>query len=216
MTRRYRKARRAEAQEETRARIVRATTELHVEQGVATTSYPDVAARAGVGAATVYRHFPTMESLVEACGAHVREAIDPPGAERAAAAFAGLGSRVERLDRLVAELDAFYARAEGPLWSAVRDQDRVAPLARFLAEVGTGVAAFVAEALEDDPGSERVRIAAALADFTVWRALAERGLGRPERRDVLVAVIAAAVEREAARGDASPGRTGGAERATEG
>lgn len=203
MTRTYRKSRRAEAQDETRARIVRATLALHVEQGVATTSYPDVAARAGVGAATVYRHFPTMESLVEACGAHVWDAIDAPTADRAATAFAGLATRAERLDRLVDELDAFYARAEAPLWSAVRDQDRITPLARFLAEVGTGVGAFVAAALEEKPDAAPVRVAAALADFTVWRALSGTGLDRLERREILGAIIAAAVGRKAAGGDAA-------------
>lgn len=196
-TRTYRKTRRAEAQDETRAKIVRATTELHVEQGVATTSYPDVAARAGVGAATVYRHFPTMESLVEACGAHFWDAIDPPTPDRAAAAFAGLDSRADRLGRLVDELDAFYTRAEAPLWSAVRDQDRIVPLARFLAEVGRGVGAFVAEALGEEPGSAPARIAAALADFGVWRALSATGLDGSERREMLVAIIAAAVAQEA-------------------
>ena len=49
MPRSYRQSRRAAAQDETRARILAATMELHVEQGVATTSFPDVAARAGVG-----------------------------------------------------------------------------------------------------------------------------------------------------------------------
>ncbi len=205
MTRTYRKSRRAEAQDETRARIVRATTELHVEQGVATTSYPDVAARAGVGPATVYRHFPTMESLVEACGAHFWDAIDAPTPERAAAAFAGLDSRAERLKRLVDELDAFYARAEAPLWSAVRDQDRVAPLARFLAEVGKGVGAFVAEALREECESDPVRIAAALADFTVWRALSATGLDQPERRETLVAIIEAAARQKATGHCASRG-----------
>lgn len=193
MTRIYRKARRAEAQGATRERILRATMALHLEQGVATTSYPEVAARAGVGAATVYRHFPTMESLVEACGAKVREAIAPPAPDAAAATFAGLATRADRLQRLVETLDAFYARAEAPLWSSVRDRDRVAPLARFLAEVGSGVRALVAEALQAEPGSQAVRVAAALADFAVWRALAEGGLGPPARRRALRAVIAAAV-----------------------
>ena len=87
MTRTYRKAKRAEAQEDTRDRIVRATMALHLEQGVATTSYTDVAERAGVGAATVYRHFPTMGSLVDACGAHIWQQIEPPRPEDAAARF---------------------------------------------------------------------------------------------------------------------------------
>jgi len=204
MTRTYRKSRRAEAQHETRARIVRATTELHVEKGVATTSYPDVAARAGVGAATVYRHFPTMDSLVEACGEHFWNAIDPPTPDGGAEVFAGLGPGTERLTRLVEELDAFYERAEAPLWSAVRDQDRVASLARFLAEVGKGVGAFVAEALREERESDRARVASAIADFAVWRALSATGLGRLKRREILVAMIEAAVVRAAPSDGESP------------
>lgn len=204
MTRTYRKSRRAEAQDETRARIVRATTELHVEKGVATTSYPDVAARAGVGAATVYRHFPTMDALVEACGEHFWNAIDPPTPDGGAEVFAGLGPGTERLTRLVEELDAFYERAEAPLWSAVRDQDRVASLARFLAEVGKGVGAFVAEALREERESDRARVASAIADFAVWRALSATGLGRLKRREILVAMIEAAVVRAAPSDGESP------------
>jgi AcrR family transcriptional regulator len=51
---------RAEALDETRNRIIWATMQLHGEKGVATTSQADVAARAGVSPATVYRHFPTF------------------------------------------------------------------------------------------------------------------------------------------------------------
>jgi AcrR family transcriptional regulator len=85
MTRTYRKAKRGESQEETREKILRATIEMHLERGVATTSYSDVAERAGVGAATVYRHFPTMGSLIEACGAHIWQAIEPPRPEHVSA-----------------------------------------------------------------------------------------------------------------------------------
>jgi AcrR family transcriptional regulator len=202
MTRSYRKSRRAEALDETRARILRATMALHVEQGVATTSYPEVAARAGVGAATVYRHFPTIDTLVEACGAHIWDAIDVPTADRAAAAFAGLTTRAARLGSLAEELDAFYARAEAPLWSAVRDQDRIAPLARFLAQIGKAVGAFIAVALEEKQDAAPVRVAAALADFTVWRALSAAGLDGPARREILVIIIEAALTRAGTGGGA--------------
>lgn len=164
---------------------------------VATTTYLDVAARAGVGAATVYRHFPTMDALVETCGEYFWNAIEPPNADAAVTAFAGLGTRAERLKRLVEELDAFYERAAAPLWSAVRDQDRVAPLARFLADVGKGVAAFVAEALREEGGSNRVRIASAIADFMVWRTLSATGIDRMKRREIFVGIIEAAIGGEA-------------------
>lgn len=193
MTRAYRKTKRADAQEETRGKIVRAAMALHLKQGVATTSFLDVAQEAGVGAATVYRHFPTIGALVEACGAHVWEAIEPPRPEDAAALFAGLDSRSDRLDRLVEELDAFYSRAAAPLWSAVRDQDRVPELTLFLTDVRAGVTALVAEALEETPHSRPVKIAAAIADFPTWRAVSGTGLGQAASRAIIVAMIVAAL-----------------------
>ena len=109
--REYRMRKRAEGFDATRERIVEATAALHYEQGVGATSYVQIAERAGVGPATVYRHFPTLGSLVEACGANVWEAIQPPLPENAPALFAGLKTQQERLERLVTELDAFYDRA---------------------------------------------------------------------------------------------------------
>jgi AcrR family transcriptional regulator len=193
MTRTYRKAKRAVAEEATRERIVRATMALHLEKGVATTSYADVAERAGVGAATVYRHFPTASALIDACGANFWQAIDPPRPEDAAAVFSGCHGRAARLERLVQELDAFYARAAAPLWSAVRDRDRIPELALFLKNVRAGVVALVAAALDDDPKASQVRIAAAVADFGVWRALADTGVEREERIRIATAMIAAAL-----------------------
>ena len=107
----YRMRKRAEGFDATRERIVEATAALHYEQGVGDTSYVQIAERAGVGPATVYRHFPTLGSLVQACGVAVWEEIRPPQPEDAPALFAGLESRQERLERLVAELDAFHDRA---------------------------------------------------------------------------------------------------------
>jgi AcrR family transcriptional regulator len=192
MTRSYRMAKRAEAQEETRERIVRATMALHLEQGVATTSYSDVAERAGVGAATVYRHFPTIGSLVDACGAHVWQTIEPPRPEDAAAAFAGLRSRKARLERLVRELDAFYARGAGPLWGAEQDRDRIPELDAFLTRVDEGVAALVNAALGDTPRGT-VQAVLALCDFAVWRALVRTKMPDEERIRLQVAILEAAI-----------------------
>jgi AcrR family transcriptional regulator len=193
MTRTYRKAKRAEAQEETRERIVHATLALHLEQGVATTSYTDVAERAGVGPATVYRHFPTLGSLVEACGAHVWQLIEPPRPEDAAAPFAGIRSRRARLERLARELDAFYARSATPLWNAVQDRDRIPELDAFLRSVDEGVAAMAAAALGDDAPAGTVAIVHALSDFALWRSLARAGLENEVRVRLQVAILEAAI-----------------------
>lgn len=193
MTRTYRQAKRAEAQEETRDRIVQAAMGLHLEQGVATTSFAEVAARAGVGAATVYRHFPTVGALVDACGAHIWQEIEPPSPEAATAAFAGIERRDARIGRLVDELDAFYGRAAAPIWSAMRDADRVPELAGFVGDVRAGIRALVTAALGNDPPAHVVGIVAPVADFAVWRSLTEAGLDSNERRRLLVAMIDAAI-----------------------
>ena len=145
--REYRMRKRAEGLDATRERIVEATAALHYEQGVAATSYVQIAERAGVGPATVYRHFPTLGSLVEACGATVWDEIQPPLPENAPAVFAGLGTRQQRLERLVAELDAFYDRGAVWLGIAARDRDRVPELDAFLRQVEAGVEALVREAI---------------------------------------------------------------------
>ena len=50
----------------TRRRIVDAVTALVADEHPAAVSVPAVAARAGVGVATVYRYFPTKEALLDA------------------------------------------------------------------------------------------------------------------------------------------------------
>ncbi|HET8951451.1 MAG TPA: helix-turn-helix domain-containing protein, partial [Solirubrobacteraceae bacterium] len=62
--RNYDMSKRAAAAGLTRRRIVDATRELHTERGIAGTSWDDIAARAGVGVGTVYRHFPSLDELV--------------------------------------------------------------------------------------------------------------------------------------------------------
>jgi AcrR family transcriptional regulator len=57
---------REEQKAATRARIVRAVSDLVAEEHPAAISVPAVARRAGVGVATVYRYFPSKEELLDA------------------------------------------------------------------------------------------------------------------------------------------------------
>ena len=54
----------------TRLTITEATVRLHGSVGPARTTIKAIAAEAGVQRATVYRHFPDLESLFMACSAH--------------------------------------------------------------------------------------------------------------------------------------------------
>jgi len=51
------------AKDALRRRIVDATMALHLEKGVVATSFDDIARKADVAVATVYRHFPTLHEL---------------------------------------------------------------------------------------------------------------------------------------------------------
>ena len=187
--RKYLMRKRAEGLDATRERIVEATAALHYEQGVVATSYVQIAERAGVGPATVYRHFPTLGSLVLACGAHVNEAMQPPLPENAQAVFAGLGTRQQRLERLVAELDAFYDRGAVWLGIAARDRNSVPELDAFQRQVEAGVEALVREAIGAGSSEAVIRLMTALADVSVWLSLKRLDAPPAEFRRTMVGLL---------------------------
>lgn len=190
----YRMTDRAKAHDETRARIIGATMALHDEQGVAATSVVDVAKRAGVGAATVYRHFPTLGALVNACGSHVWQEMQPPLPQTAPEVFRGLVSPEDKLNKLVGELDAFYRRGALRLAKAHADRHLVVELDEFLQAVDRGVTALVDEALQGQELTPVAReLAMSLTDFAVWSALQRVNCPEAERRDHHVRLILCAV-----------------------
>lgn len=185
---------RAAAHGETRERIVRATMALHDERGVATTSFADVAQRAGVGPATVFRHFPTLGSLVMACGAHVAAEMRPPSPADAPRIFQGLTTTRTRLERLVNELDAFYTRGSLRLIAAANDRDRVPELDQFLIAVDAGIEAFIKEALADEPPSQSlIGVLMALSSVSVWQSMQRAELAEADRQATLVDILASAI-----------------------
>ncbi|MGV3489889.1 MAG: TetR/AcrR family transcriptional regulator [Devosia sp.] len=196
MPRDYRMGERAKAQDETRERIVRATMSLHDEQGVAATSFVDVAKRAGVGAATVYRHFPAIGDLVMACGAHVWAEMRPPVPTDAAAVFAGVEGLANRLARLVDELDAFYRRGDLRLGKAAADRAVIPELHGFLSAVEVGISALAATALEPWPELQgHLPVVLALTDFPVWRSLQRLDQPASEVSALQVRLLLAALHR---------------------
>jgi AcrR family transcriptional regulator len=193
MARSYQLKKRAEDRDKTRERILTATMQLHDEQGVAPTTFVQIAERAGVGAATVYRHFPKLGDLVMACGAHVWQEMRPPVPDTAPEVFAGLDAPRARLSRLVDELDAFYGRGALRLTLAARDRELVPELDGFLHAVEGCVEALVREALRPArPPEGVVQVVLALMQFPVWAAFNRLGVPRAVRLGLLECGMAAA------------------------
>src|SRR5688572_24453171 len=117
--RNYDMSTRAAAVARTRQRIVEATRELHGEQGIAATSWDDIAARAGVGVGTVYRHFPSLDELIPACGKITMQLVAPPDPATVPTLFARAREPGERIERLVREAFALYERG-APQLRAIR------------------------------------------------------------------------------------------------
>src|SRR3970040_715575 len=92
-------SKRAVALLQTRRRIVEATVELHGKKGIFGTSWQDIARRADVSVATVYKHFPTLDELVPACGEVLMERLQPPSPESAPRVLGEGRDTIERLER---------------------------------------------------------------------------------------------------------------------
>lgn len=185
---------RAEAVEQTRNQIVFATMQLHTEKGVASTSQADVAARAGVSPATVYRHFPTPGSLVRACGKQVWLAVAPPRPEDAERLFGGLDTTPKRLLRFVEEISGFYARAWFALESARQERNRVPELDEDLRWVEEGLTALARQALAME-GAKRsqVQLLLALTDFGVWKSLRDHDIPEAVAPELLYSLLEGAL-----------------------
>lgn len=167
--------RRASAVAQTRRRIIEATRELHTEQGIAATSWDDIAARAGVGVGTVYRHFPSLDELVPACGEVSMEVVALP--DDVSGLFDGLRAPSERLARLVEEAFAIYERGSREL-QVVRREPDVHPSVAALGEaLEASLSALVDRALEPlDAGPHDRAVARAMIDLNTWEAFRSAGL----------------------------------------
>jgi AcrR family transcriptional regulator len=126
MAREYRKHKRAAREEETRARIVEATIELHRTIGPTATTVSEIADRAGVGRVTVYRHFPDEPTLSRACSGLYLQRNPLPDPDR----WLEISEPVARLRSALAEVYAYH-RANEAMFSHVladaRDHEVMKP-----------------------------------------------------------------------------------------
>jgi AcrR family transcriptional regulator len=188
--RRYDMSKRAASVEETRRRIVEATIELHTSQGILATSWEEIARRADVAPATVYRHFPTLDELLPACGELGRRRLALPSHEEIAERFRGTRSRRERVRRLVDELFGLYERGGDVLRAVRRERALLSPLQKDHEEIEERLDALTAAALEPlELGEHEIAVVRALTDYDVWAALRERGITGPDAVDLVAGLL---------------------------
>lgn len=175
--RKYTKTRRAEQQEQTRERIVKAAMTLHEKLGPAKTTIKAVAEEAGVQRLTVYRHFPDDSSLFQACTSHWLALHPPP----AVTAWATIKEARERSRAALLLFYKYYRRTEKMWRVAYRDVDSVAalqgPMAEFEAYLDS-VSHDLVSSWETTQNSKR-QLAMTLRHclrFSTWRSLKNEGL----------------------------------------
>jgi AcrR family transcriptional regulator len=148
--RRYTLGKRGEAKDETRRRIVEATLRLYREVGIGGATVPRIARAADVAPATVRNHFPEPNALAEAAADAILEGLGMPDES----IFAGITGTLERVERLLVEVAAFFERSTG--WWEVRVADRTqgnswgVPEARYDERIAGLIRAAVAP-LDGDP-----------------------------------------------------------------
>jgi AcrR family transcriptional regulator len=178
--RKYTMDKRRAAVEETRQRILEATLALHSEKGILGTSWQDIARRADVSVGTVYKHFPSLDELVPACGELMYAITRPPSLEEAPEIFAGASSLEERMGRLVSELFDFYER--GASYIETDFQERQLPMVQeWEAHMRATIAGLAREALQPvGPDEDTVQAVSALVDFSTFKSFLDRDIQKEQ------------------------------------
>ena len=187
--RKYTMDKRRAAVEETHQRILEATLALHSEKGIFGTSWQDIAQRADVSVGTVYKHFPSLDELVPACGELMYAITRPPSLEDAPQIFAGAHSLEERLERLISELFDFYERGASYIETDFQER-QLAAVQEWEAYWRATIEGLACEALSPvGPDERTVRAVGALLDFYVFKSFSERGIPIEEATKIMNEVV---------------------------
>lgn len=166
----YSMQRRVALEAETRARIVRATVELHAKHGTLGTSYAMIAKRAEVAPQTVYNHFPELGALLGACTGHVLERAPPLGIET----FRSGRTPATRLGLLAAAVFARHAFVAPWMRLGWHEAALIPELGAIVARGNAELRQLIAAAVAPDrkPTPDFVDAAFVLLDYPAWQELA--------------------------------------------
>jgi AcrR family transcriptional regulator len=198
--RKYDMGKRRAAVEETRQRIVEATLALHAEKGIFGTSWQDIARRADVSVGTVYKHFPSLDELVPACGELMYAITRPPSLEDAPRIFTRANTLEERLGRLISELFDFYERG-APYIETDFQERRLPAVQEWKTYMQATIAGLAREALlPAEPDEGTVQAASALLDFSTFKSFMDRGIQKERAAKTINEVIFCWLESSSGRG----------------
>lgn len=193
--RRYQMGARADAVARTREAIVAAARELHGERGLAATNWEDIAERAGVSTATVYRHFPSVAELVPACARTVFDIMQPLTLEQAGATFGAFDQAGDRFEQLVRYTCHCYAGGADWLHAAHRERDFVDELDASLRIIEDSLRVLITAAAGRRLAKADHHIVFVLCDFPMWWSLTAGGLSPRAVEDAMVRLVRAEVTR---------------------
>ena len=187
--RKYSMDKRRAAVEETRQRILEATLALHAEKGIFGTSWQDIAKHADVSVGTVYKHFPSLDELVPACGALIMAITAPPSLEDATRIFRDAQVLEERIGHLISEMLDFYERGE-PYMELGAKERQLPPVREWEGGRRAMREGLAREALRPiQPDERMIRAVTALLDFPVFKSFRRHGVAKAKAEEILTGML---------------------------
>ncbi len=183
---------RQNAVSETRRRIVEATLAAHNEKGIVATTIQDIADRADVALGTVYRHFPTAEELVPACGALILERNPLPDP---AAVLEGATTLASRLSAAIRALYTYYDANQRWIEVGYCERAQVRPLDEAMSGFDGYVAGLIQHALGQDAPLRTGPVA--MAHFFTWKACRAAGMDTGRASKLIASLVDAAARTDA-------------------
>lgn len=135
---------------------------------------------------TVYRHFPSLDELIPACGEVTMQAVAPPDPSTMPALFEHATDPAGRIELLVREAFAIYERGAPELRAIRREGDVHPRVAQDRDEFEAKLSELVDTALGPlDVTQEDRTVVRAMVDLNTWEALRDQGI---EPNESVVAV----------------------------
>ena len=137
----------------------------------------------------MYKHFPSLDELVPACGELMYAITRPPTKESAPEIFAGAHSLEERLERLISELFDFYER--GAQYIDTDFQERQLPAVQeWEAHMRATIEGLAHEALRPiQPDERTVGAVSAFLDFSTFKSFLGRDIQKEQAAKIMKEVL---------------------------